>query len=117
MPFGLTNAPSSFMRLVNHVLMDCIGKCVVFYFDDIIVYIHSLESHLINNNLFSNIKKCTFCVDIVAFLGFIVNKIGVHVDPEKIKATQEWPTPQNVDIRNFHGLTSFYKCFVPNFLV
>jgi len=50
------------------------------------------------------------------FLGFIVNKNGVHVDPKKIKAIQEWPTQQNVgDVRSFHNLESFYKRFVPNF--
>ena len=126
MPFRLTNAPTTFMRLMNHVLRDCICKYVVVNFDDILVYSQSLESHvshlteilllLRKNNLFANVDKCTFCVDSVVFLSFIVNKNGVHVDPEKTKVIQEWPTPQNVgDVRSFLGLASFYRRFVPNF--
>jgi len=97
----------------------------VVYFDDILVDSQSLKSHLSHlrevllvlrkNNLFANIDKCTFCVDSVAFLSFIVNKIGVHVDPEKIKVIQKWPIPQNVgDVRSFHSLA--FNCFF-NFLL
>ena len=126
MPFGLTNAPSTFMRLMNHVLRSFIGKFVVVYFDDILIYSKTLDDHVLHlrevfivlkrEQLFANLDKCTFCTDHVVFLGFVVSSKGVQVDEEKVKAIQEWPTPTNAaQVRSFHGLASFYRRFVRDF--
>jgi hypothetical protein len=125
-PFGLTNAPSSFMRLMNHVLRAFIGKFVVVYFDDILIYSKTLEEHaehikqvldvLKKEKLFANLEKCTFCTDQVVFLGFVVSGQGIQVDESKVVAIKEWPTPKNVSqVRSFHGLASFYRRFVKDF--
>ena len=126
MPFDLTNAPSTFMRLMNHMLRDFLGKFVVVYFDDILVYSRDLISHinhlqsvfsvLREQRLYGNLKKCSFCQSEVVFLGFVVSGADVRVDEEKIKAIVDWLTPQTaVDVRSFHGLASFYRRFVKNF--
>ena len=114
------------MRFMHHVLRDFIGRFVVVYFDDILVDSRSLYYHLghLKQVLsvlkkytpYANIEKCTFCVDNIVFLGFVVGRNGIQVDPEKIEAIREWPAPKSVgDIRSFHELKSFYRRFVPNF--
>ena len=126
MPFGLTNAPSTFMRLMNEVLRAFIGRFVVVYFDDILIYSKSLEDHLNHlravfnalrdARLFGNLEKCTFCTDRVAFLGYVVTAQGIEVDPAKIEAISSWPQPKMVtQVRSFLGLAGFYRRFVKDF--
>src|SRR3954469_15481202 len=126
MPFGLTNAPITFMRLMNPVLREFIGRFVVVYFDDILIYSKNSDDHIAHLNsvlnvlrkekLFANLKKCTFCTDKIGFLGFVVSAQGIQVDEEKIRAIQEWPSPKGVsNVRSFHGLASFYRRFIKDF--
>ncbi len=126
MPFGLTNAPSTFMRLMNEVLRAFIGRFVVVYFDDILIYSKSLEEHLEHlravfnalrdARLFGNLAKCTFCTERVVFLGYVVTAQGIEVDPAKIEAIASWPQPKTVtQVRSFLGLAGFYRRFVKDF--
>lgn len=126
MPFGLSNAPSTFMRVMNQALRPFIGKFVVVYFDDILIFSHSLEDHLRHlsevlqvlrrDKFYATLKKCEFGSAKVHFLGYIVSADGLSVDPSKITVIQSWPTPTTItDVRSFHGLASFYRRFVPQF--
>jgi hypothetical protein len=126
MPFGLTNAPSTFMHSMNEVLRAFVAKFVVIYFDDILIYSKSVDEHknhlravfnaLRDARLFGNLETCTFCMDRVSFLGYVVPPQGIEVDEMKIEANKSWPLPQTIThVSSFLGLAGFYRRFVKDF--
>ncbi|GJV56719.1 putative nucleotidyltransferase, ribonuclease H [Tanacetum coccineum] len=126
MPFGLSNAPSTFMRVMNQLFRPFIGKYVVVYFDDILIYSASFNEHVTHvrqvltllekDSFYAATKKCVFMTPKVLFLGYVVSGDSIQVDESKVAAIQELPTPTTItEVRSFHGLASFYWRFILNF--
>jgi hypothetical protein len=96
MPFGLTNAPTTFMRLINDIFQPHLGKFIVIYLDDILVFSSSWEEHmqhvrtvlalLRQHQLQVKEKKSYFSQRSVQYLGFIVDSTGVRPDPTWVQA-------------------------------
>lgn len=126
MPFGLHNAPATWQRLIDNVLGHDLEPYVLVYLDDVIIVSETFEQHLsILEEVFRRLReakitvgvdKCQFCRPQMKYLGYIVDRNGLHVDPEKVKAMLELPTPTNVrEVRRVVGTFSWYRRFVPDF--
>jgi hypothetical protein len=126
MSFGLTNAPTYFMYLMNKVFMEYLDKFVVVFIDDILVYSRSEEEHeehlclalqkLRENRLYGKLSKCEFWMKQVAFLGHVISKGCISVDPSKVRDVLSWNAPTSVgDIQSFLGLAGYYRRFIEGF--
>jgi hypothetical protein len=126
MSFGLTNASAYFMYLMNKVFMEYLDKFVVVFIDDILVYSRSEEEHeehlclalqkLRQNRLYTKLSKCEFWMKQVAYLGHVISKGGISVDPSKVQDILSWNVPTSVgDIQSFLGLVGYYRRFIKGF--
>ncbi|GKA46934.1 hypothetical protein Tco_0739817, partial [Tanacetum coccineum] len=126
MPFGLTNAPAVFMDLMNRVCKPYLDKFIIVFIYDILVYSRNEKEHgkhlmiilelLKKERLYAKFPKCDFWLDSVQFLGHVIDRNDVHVDPAKIKAIKSWAAPTTpTEVRQFLGLVGYYRRFIEGF--
>ena len=118
MSFGLTNSPDPFMDLMNRVFRDYLDKFVIVFINDILIYSQSEAEHehhlklvlqrLREHRLYAKFSMCEFWLPHVSFLGYILRRDEILVDPNKIEAMKSWPRPTSVtEVRSFLGLDSY----------
>ncbi|KAL0360361.1 UNVERIFIED_CONTAM: Retrovirus-related Pol polyprotein from transposon [Sesamum radiatum] len=99
---------------------------VVVYLDDIIIYSRTLVEHvehllqvlarLRQYELYAKVSKCSCAQETISFLGHIVERGRIRMDPKKVQAIEEWQPPSVVhDLRSFLGLTNYYRHFVKGY--
>jgi hypothetical protein len=126
MSFGLTNAPAYFMNLMNKVFMEYLDRFIVVFIDDILIYSKNDSDHekhprmvlqkLWDNQLYAKFSKCEFWLDEVPFLGHIISKGGILVDPIRVTEIVGWKIPKTVtEVWSFLGLAGHYWCFIEGF--
>src|SRR5258708_30601517 len=125
--FGLCNSPVTFQTMMNDILCEFIHNSeVICYMDDILIYSHTLSNHwwiirqvlstLREWRLFLKPEKCKFEQKEVEYLGLVISKDHITMDPTKVHRVTEWPTPTKVkEVQSFLGFVNFYQKFIHNF--
>ena len=126
MSFGLSNGPSTFQALMNLVLKQFLRRCVLVFFDDILVYSATWTEHLLRlravldvlraHKLHLKKSKCSFTATSVQYLGHVISHEGVSMDVSKVAAVQSWPQPRSAcGLRGFLGLAGYYRRFIKDY--
>ena len=126
MSFGFSNAPSTFQSAMNKLFQPLLGKGVLCYMDDLLIYAKTPDEHerllkqvlqiLESNDLYVRLQKCDFERPELKYLGHIVTAKGIKVDPAKVQVIKDWPRPTSQkDVRSFLGLSNYFRKFVQGY--
>jgi hypothetical protein len=107
------------MSLMNGEFHEYLDKFVQVFIDDIFIYSQMMEEHdenlhlvikcLRENKLFGKLSKCSFYQSKIHYLGNVIFDEGIAMDPTKVDAIMEWPSPTNVpEVCSFMGLVGYY---------
>jgi type III secretory pathway component EscU len=124
--FGLTNAPAVFSQMMHNIFQACIGKFVLIYLDDILVYSKSEEEHyehmrlvfqlLRTHQLYLKPSKCQFLKSKVTYLGHVISAEGIKPDPAKTASVENWPEPKTIrQLRSFLGFSYYFRKFIQGY--
>ena len=111
---------------MNTIFRPYLRKFILVFFDDILIYSSSWESHLEHiritfsvlrdNQLFVKRSKSSFGMQQIEFFGHVISVEGVSADPSKIHAMVSWPRHSNhKELRSFFGLTNYYRRFIQHY--
>ena len=114
------------MRLMDDVSRPFTNSFVVVYLDDILIFNTTWEEHmwhiqqvlstLWQHKLYANLENCSFCMNMVQYLGYIVDEHELHVDPSNIKVIHYCPASTTlIELWSFLGLANFYRWFMLEF--
>ena len=111
---------------MNDILKEYLDVIAVGILDDVIIFYANPSKHtqhvrsilqvVRDNQLYAKIEKCEFDKDKMTFVGYMVSKEGIGMDPAKVAAILDWPTSKNVkEVQSFLGFANFYRKFIMHY--
>jgi hypothetical protein len=126
MSFGLCNAPTTFMRVTNDVFRPFLDDFLILYLDDVLIFSGTWDEHvrhvkkvldtLQREKLYVKFSKCEFGKTTLVYLGHIVGRGQLKIDPSNIHVIINWPETKSVtEIQGFLGEFQYWRRFISNF--